>query len=311
MAWHPAVVPARDAIVRYFDETVPYYRLFWHGEAGALHFGMRGPDARHHRDELLHANRVLAEAAGIRPGETILDAGCGVGGGAIWLARERGARVVGVTLSPAQAHAGLEAARRAGVSDRVELRVEDYTKTTLPDHSVDVVWAHESACYAADERALLAEAGRVLRPGGRIVVADGFAARRPRAGERWLRRSFEQGLALPELEPLAAFLAAMRECGFSVARAESRLRDVAPSCRRLFWRCLSTFPLAVLAFCLGRVSRGLLANSLAGICLHPMVALGLVDYCLVVGVKEDVPRDPAQPAHVFSSRPSSNARIRL
>jgi ubiquinone/menaquinone biosynthesis C-methylase UbiE len=287
-------VSTRHAIVGYFDETVPYYRRFWHGPVGALHFGMRGPRTKRHRDELMHANRVLAEAADIRPGETVLDAGCGVGGGAIWLACERGARVVGLTLSGEQARAGAQAVRRAGVAERVELRVEDYTETGLPDRSVDVVWAHESACYAADKRALLAEAARVLRPGGRIVVADGFAARPPRFGEQWLRSRFERGLALPRLESVASFQSVMRECGFSITQAESRLADVTASCRRLFWRCLLSFPFAVLAWSLGGVSHRLLANSLAGICLHPMVLLGAVDYFLIVGVK---PHDPCQSRH--------------
>lgn len=289
-----------EEIVRYFDETLPYYRRFWEAKTGALHFGMRAP-ARGHREELLHANRVLADAAAVRPGDRVLDAGCGVGGSAIWLARERRARVTGVTLCQAQARAARDAARRAGVSDLVEVRVEDYTRTSLQGESVDVVWAHESACYSASKEGLVAEARRVLRPGGRLVVADGFAARAPRRGERWLRSGFERGLALPRLQPLSELLCALRACGFSVTRAESRLRDVTPSCRRLFWRCLLSYPLAVIGWSGGRVSARMLANSRAGICLYPMVLLGLVDYALVL----------AEAPHCSSVLPSSNARIRL
>ena len=42
-------------------------------------------------------NRVLADRAGIRPGQRVLDAGCGVGGSSLWLAEQRGAAVVGIT----------------------------------------------------------------------------------------------------------------------------------------------------------------------------------------------------------------------
>ncbi|MEN8159712.1 MAG: methyltransferase domain-containing protein [Myxococcota bacterium] len=301
----------RAAIVRYFDETVPYYRVFWHGGAGALHFGMRGPGVTRHRDELLNANRVLADAASIRSGERVLDAGCGVGGSAIWLARERGARVLGLTLSPEQVLVGTEAARLAGVAECVELRVADYTESQLPDASVDVVWAHESACYAADKRALVAEAARILRPGGRVVVADGFRARAPRLGERALCRAFERGLELPPLAPIDSLLSDLRECGFVVALSESRLRDVTPSSRRLFWRCLLSYPLALLGWAIGRVPKALLANSLSGVSLYPMVVLGVVDYCLVVAVKAHDSSDPRATPHSPSALPSSNARIRL
>ncbi len=285
------VATTRDSIARYFDETVSYYRLFWHRDTGALHFGMRDSGTRRHREELLRANQVLADAAGVRADERVLDAGCGVGGSAIWLVRERGARVLGVTLSAEQARRATEAARRSGVSDRAEFRVEDYTNTSLPDESIDVFWAHESACYAADKRAFLSEAVRVLRPNGRIVVADGFAYRAPGFAERWLRTAFERGLALPPLERVSEFTAAMDSCGLSLGRMESRLRDVTPSCRRLFWLCLLSYPLALLGFACRLVSRRLLANSRSGICLYLMVRLGLVDYCLIVGVKQQSARD--------------------
>jgi cyclopropane fatty-acyl-phospholipid synthase-like methyltransferase len=277
-------VTSREAIARYFDATLPYYRRFWHGSTGALHFGMSGRGTRHH-DELIRTNEVLAEAAGLRAGERVFDAGCGVGGSAIWLARERDVRVFGVTLSAAQVGAAREAARHHGVGDRVEFQLEDYARTSLPDGSVDVVWALESACYAPDPAALLAEARRVLRAGGRIVVADGFLRRAPRRGERRLYGAFRRGLVLPDLPRLTEFLDALRGCGLDVVRAESRLRDVTRSCRRLFWRCLLSYPLALLACGVGRVSREMLANSAAGISLYPMVILGLVDYALVVAVK--------------------------
>lgn len=276
-----------DDVSGYFDETLRFYRLFWHGTTGALHFGMRGPGARGHQAELLHTNRVLSNAVDIRPGERVLDAGCGVGGSSLWLARERGARVLGLTISERQLRTAREDAVRAGLADRVGFALRDYTRTGLPDEAFDVVWMLESSCYAADKRALLGECARLLRPGGRLVVGDGFLRRPPEtATERRLHRAFHDGLLLPDLPTTESFLADLRACGLGQERLASHLRELTPSCRRLFARCLTTYPLAWLAHRLGtRVSDRLLANSRAGIALYPLAVLGVVDYCVVVAEK--------------------------
>ena len=69
---------------------------------------------------------ALADAADIRPGQTVLEIGCGWGGFAAYLARERGVHVTGITLSPAQAEFARERLQRAGLADRTDIRLVDY-----------------------------------------------------------------------------------------------------------------------------------------------------------------------------------------
>jgi SAM-dependent methyltransferase len=167
----------------------------------------------------------------------------------------------------------------------VEIRVEDYTRTSLPDESMDVFWALESACYAGEPAALFAEAWRVLRPGGRVVVADGFLARPPRGLEARLYRSFLEGLVLPPLASVTSFADAMRGAGLRVKRVESRLAEVTASARRLFWRCAVTYPLALLAGATRLVEPGMVANSRSGMALWPLVERGVLDYAILVAEK--------------------------
>src|SRR5215813_12507551 len=92
-----------DAIIGYYDETWLDYRMLWlNPDNLAVHFGYTDSTTRSHTDALKNMNRVLADRVRIQPGERVLDAGCGVGGSSLWLARERGAEVVGITLAPSQ-----------------------------------------------------------------------------------------------------------------------------------------------------------------------------------------------------------------
>jgi tocopherol O-methyltransferase len=150
-------------LVAYFEDTKRDYRLWsMTSTALAMHFGFYDENTRHHAEALVNMNRELATRAGLHGGERVLDAGCGVGGSAIWLARELGAGVVGVNVVPGDVERGRRYARRRKVADRVTFELQDMTRTDFPDESFDVVWAIESVCHVPDKREFLAEARRLL-----------------------------------------------------------------------------------------------------------------------------------------------------
>jgi tocopherol O-methyltransferase len=275
-----------ELISRYFDETVRFYHRFWHGPTGALHFGMRKRGAGHY-DELKHTNEVLADRIQVRPGDRVLDAGCGVGGSAIWLARERGAHGIGITLSSAQVEAAQRNAAIAGCADRFEFHVCDYHSTPFPDETFDVVWALESSCYSSDKPSFLRESHRVLRPGGRIVIADGFCRREPQsAREQKSYEIFKHGLVLPDLWSSNEFVDEMRRCGFVDVESKSHAREVSGSVERLYWRCWLTFPAALLARTVGLVSEQMIANSRSGLETRSLLSAGVLDYVVIGGRKK-------------------------
>ncbi|MDE3239503.1 MAG: class I SAM-dependent methyltransferase, partial [Paracoccaceae bacterium] len=120
------------------------------------------------------ANKLLLE-----PGMTVLDIGCGWGGLGLTLARDYGARVVGVTLSEEQHKVATRRAKEAGLSDRVEFRLCDYrTVTETFDRVVSVgMFEHVGVPHyreyfsavhdrlAPDGVALIHTIGRVTPPG--------------------------------------------------------------------------------------------------------------------------------------------------
>lgn len=102
---------------------------------------------------------------------TILDAGCGIGGSALYLGDRFSATVTGLTLSPVQAERAQERAAAAGLSDRVRFQVEDVLHTPFPDQSFDLIWSLESSEHYPDKAQFFQESYRLLKPGGQLLMA--------------------------------------------------------------------------------------------------------------------------------------------
>jgi cyclopropane fatty-acyl-phospholipid synthase-like methyltransferase len=114
---------------------------------------------------------LLIERLGLQPGQRMLDVGCGIGTPALRLAATVEADITGVTINLGQAREANARAAAAGLSDRVRFDHADAMALPYPDASFDVAWAFESLLHMDRTRAL-AEMKRVLRPGGRLVIAD-------------------------------------------------------------------------------------------------------------------------------------------
>jgi len=116
-------------IVAHYDLGNDFYRL-WLDATMTYSSAVFGSAAEGPGEALEAAQarkmRLLCERMGLRPGMRVLEIGCGWGGFASMAAGEFGAQVVGLTLSPAQLEFGRAQIAAAGLSERVELRLQDY-----------------------------------------------------------------------------------------------------------------------------------------------------------------------------------------
>lgn len=102
----------------------------------------------------------------------ILDVGCGIGGTSRYLAKKFGTdtSVTGITLSQAQVDRATALAAERGITN-AKFQVMDALDTKFEDNTFDVVWACESGEHMPDKKKYVEEMARVLKPGGRIVIA--------------------------------------------------------------------------------------------------------------------------------------------
>ena len=227
---------ANNPIVTYYEGTRWDYRHLWRSEkTGAMHFGYYDAHTRGHVQSLRRMTSHLAALAGISSADRVMDAGCGLGGCAVWLARHRGCHVTGVNITPYQVAAARELARRAGVSGSVEFVEADFADTGLPGGAFTVVWALESSVHARDKGAFLREAHRLLRPGGRLMISEYMLRDSPTItdAEAADLQTMCEGWVMPRLLSEAQYRELLAEHGFGKVEAADLSRNVAPSLRRL------------------------------------------------------------------------------
>jgi ubiquinone/menaquinone biosynthesis C-methylase UbiE len=220
-----------------------------------LRIAARGRAARHDAAQA-RMTAACADAVGVRPGDRIVDAGCGVGGVAAWLASARGARVLGVNVQPRQLAIASGTVRARGVGDRVTFTRQDYTQLGVRDGAFDVVWGLESICHCAHKPDFVAEAWRVLRPGGRLMVADFFQLKASLTGDEQRRMQiWLDGWAIPNLASVRGFADALQARGFAGVRYRDVRLSVMPSAKRLHKASLVAYPIGVVLERIGVRSR--------------------------------------------------------
>lgn len=158
------------------DEADQFYFHIWGGED--IHIGVYEHPAEPIPDA---SRRTIARMADqldgvLGPDSLVLDLGAGYGGAGRYLARKHGCKVQCLNLSETQNQRNREYCQAQGLSQRVEVVHGNFEHLPFGDAGHDVVWSQDAILHSGDRRRVLAEARRVLRPGGSFIFTDPMQA---------------------------------------------------------------------------------------------------------------------------------------
>jgi len=161
----------------------------------------------------------LAERAGIAAGQRGVDLCCCNGAGMRFLVRFRDvASMTGVDAAETVVERGRSRAEAEGLADRIQLQLADVCDTGLPAGEADFVWGEDAWCYVEDKPKLIAEAVRIVKPGGTIAFTDwveGPAGLSDAEAERYL--GF---MKFPTLQSIGDYRTLLEKNGCQVLEAE-------------------------------------------------------------------------------------------
>jgi cyclopropane-fatty-acyl-phospholipid synthase len=216
------------AVRHHYDVSNEFFALFL-GESMTYSCAVFSHGAKTLEEAQETKLELVCTKLGLRPGERVLDVGCGWGSFPVHAAQRHGVNVVGITLSEPQAERARERAANAGVGDRVEIRVADYRELSSEKFNaiasigmVEHVGEEQIDVYAAKLASLLEPGGQLLNHGiARLRHSD------PDAGP------FSERYVFPDADPLhvSRVIQALERAGFEPEHVEDFRDDYAETLR--------------------------------------------------------------------------------
>jgi len=226
----------KDEIAQYYKECNNAYRDAWGMDKNfQLNLGLWKKDTKKLSDALFNLNEEIAVNANLNDTMHVLDAGCGVGGTAIHFAKHYRCRVTGITLSNLQLQTAKENVLKLKLDDRIDFHLMNYMNTSFKDESFDVIVGIESICYAQPKYDFLIEAYRLLKKGGRLILAENLQAKKLLNADEYrsLYTNAFNGCKVELLDTEANYRKNLKSIGYAEINCIDKTKEIRPSIKRL------------------------------------------------------------------------------
>ena len=280
-----------DNFQRYYEEAGPDYQAWspsFNMHFGFFRLGINPLNREAMLEQMNHevfSRLHLTDNTAALTHPRVLDMGCGLGATLRSFAhRVPGGNLYGITLVPWQLEQGRHLNQSRPSASGINLALGNYEHTAYPSETFDAVCAIESSCYAsnANKASLIREAHRLIRPGGRFVVADGFLGPgKLRGPQKSIYRKLCDCWVIETLGEIDAFGIELERTGFRDIVAEQIQSRVTPSVLHVPWVTLK-FLLTSVVFGRRKMTQARWNNVLAPILL-PLVGypVGPLGYYIV------------------------------
>lgn len=254
---------------------------------GSKHFGFY-PDGTANIDEhkaQVNMQELLARRLQVGQDDLVLDAGCGQGIVATYLAKKFGCCVSGITIVPFEVQSARRLARKLGLSSsKTSFTFMDYSHMNFPDNCFDALYTMEALVHSPDVRQTLTEFYRVLKPGGRFALfeytldEDEKFSNEECADLDWvIKQSAMHGLKSFRHDKFPKLVESAR---FENVSQENISANMAPSFLRLYKKARHPYKIVKLL----RLEETF-PNATIAVKLMPICQKGLVRYCIFTAQK--------------------------
>ncbi len=275
-------------IADYYNQTLNHYQNWWKLDNNlAVHYGIWDENTSNFQEALANTNRLLMETADIKESEHILDAGCGVGGSAFYLAKQKKVIIEGITLSEKQHNYATKKCKELHLENQVNFSIQDYTNTNFKDSSFDLIWAIESITSAPNKIKFINEAHRLLKTGGRIIIADYFKSKEHQNDPKKLLEKWRILWSMASFDTLKNYTKLFEENGFKRTVHKDVTKHITSTAKRMFWSYLLGGPLAVIYNMFNKPSPFARNHYKSGLYQYKALKQGLWNYNVLLFEKID------------------------
>ena len=136
------------------------------------HFGYYESDTPSETVAQANYHKQFAKLLDLEPGMNVLDAGCGQGVVACYLAETFDVHVTGITITPYEVQSAAHRAEQNSVTNKTTFQLADYADTPRSIGTFDRIYTTESLSHAVDVQAAIDNLASLLKPGGQLVCAE-------------------------------------------------------------------------------------------------------------------------------------------